>query len=102
VASVAPVRSFGESIPSRTTRAAPPEVVPEMMRSARPSDWTKPLIDGLGPTKLASIPPENSASITSVPELNVRNSISTSGPSALANRSCSTPTIAGAWVRFGR
>ena len=89
-------------MPSATTSEAPPDVVPETMRKAAPLDWAKPLIAGLGPMKLASRLPANSASTTSVPELNVCSSSSTLGPSASSNNPLSTPMIAGAWVTFGK
>ena len=57
---------------------------------------------GLGPMKLASRAPENIASVTSVPELNVLSSSVTSGPRASSNRPVSTPMMAGACVTFGK
>ncbi len=72
------------------------------MRRASPSDWAKPLIAGLGPMKLASMASANSASMASVPELNVTSSRLTPGPSASAKMPSSTPMMAGAWVTFGK
>ena len=48
-----------------------PTSCPSTMRSASPSDWAKPLIAGLGPMNVASMAPENRASIASVPALKV-------------------------------
>jgi hypothetical protein len=39
VAIFAPARSAGDSMPSRTTSEAPPEVVPDTMRIASPFDF---------------------------------------------------------------
>ena len=44
-----PATRSGKSMSSRTTRAAPPECVPDTMRMASPSDWAKALIAGVGP-----------------------------------------------------
>jgi hypothetical protein len=46
---VVPSRSPGASMLSRTTRDAPPEVVPATIRN-RSSDWLYPLMAGLGPS----------------------------------------------------
>ena len=46
----------GESMPSRTTRNAPPEVLPDTMRMASPSDWAKALMAGFGPIRVMSRP----------------------------------------------
>ncbi len=97
-----PARSSGESIPSATTRLAPPEVVPATIRNASPSDWANPLIAGLGPMNVASIAPDSSASIASPPALKCETSSVTFGPRASAKTPLSTPTIAGAWVTFGK
>ena len=102
VASVVPARSAGVSMPSRTTSEAPPDVVPATIRRAAPSDLAYPLIAGFGPMKLASIAPENSASMTSVPELKVDVSSEAVEPSASWNSPVSTPMIAGAWVTLGK
>ena len=45
----------GRVDPSGTTSEAPPEVVPDTMRSASPSDCGKPLIAGLGPMNVTSM-----------------------------------------------
>ena len=102
VASVLSFRSAGALMPSRTTSEAPPDVVPATMRSASPFDLAYPLIAGFGPMKLASRAPENIASMTSVPELNVVVSSFTDEPRASANVPSSTPMIAGACVTFGK
>ena len=49
VASVAPARSAGASMPSRTTSDAPPEVVPETMRNASPPELGVPVDRRVGP-----------------------------------------------------
>ena len=97
-----PARSSGESIPSATTRLAPPEVVPATIRSASPFDWAKPLIAGLGPMNVASIAPESSASIASPPALKLRDLQRHVRAEGLGEGPVSTPTIAGAWVTFGK
>ena len=63
------------SMPSRTTSEAPPDVVPATMRRASPSDCEYPLMAGLGPMNDMSMASANSASIASVPELNVVSSM---------------------------
>ena len=57
---------------------------------------------GLGPMNDMSMASANSASIASVPELNVVSSIVTLSPTAASKRPSSTPMIAGAWVTFGK
>jgi len=66
-----PSRSSTDWISGFTTRAAPPEVVPETIRTASPSVWAKALIAGLGPMNVASRPSARSASPASVPESKV-------------------------------
>ena len=44
-----PARSAAESMPSRTTSAAPPVAAPAMIRAEAPADWMNVLIDGFGP-----------------------------------------------------
>ena len=57
---------------------------------------------GFGPMNAASMASAFSASTASGPALNVAPFRVTSAPSALANRPCSNPTRAGAWVTFGK
>ena len=71
VAMILPIRSWDVSMPSRTTSWAPPDVAPEINRSASPSDSVKPLIVGPGPMNPMSIEPPSSAPISSGPALNV-------------------------------
>lgn len=73
-----------------------------MMCSAWPCDCAHPLMAGLGPTKVASTAPENSASIASPPALKVWVVSVTSSPRCSAKVPFSTPTSAGAWVMFGK
>ena len=72
-----------------------------MIRTA-PFDFAYALIAGLGPMYVASIAPESSASEADEPALNVAVSSVTLGPRFLAKRPLSTPTIAVAWVMFGK
>ena len=102
VAMVVPARSAGDVISGFTTRNAPPDVAPDTMRSASPSDLAKPLIAGLGPMYVASMASANSASTASPPALNVDVSSVTLSPSASARMPFSTPTSAVAWVTFGK
>ena len=57
---------------------------------------------GFGPMYVASIAPEKSASIAAGPALNVLVSSLTLAPSFSAKMPFSTPTIAVAWVMFGK
>ena len=102
VAIVVPARSAGDVISGFTTRNAPPDVAPDTMRSASPSDLAKPLIAGFGPMYVASMASANRASTASPPALNVDVSSVTSSPSASARMPLSTPTSAVAWVTFGK
>ena len=72
-----------------TTRDAPPDVLPDTMRIASPSDWAKALIAGFGPMKDMSSAPANNASTASGPALNVLGSSFVS-PSFCSNSPCST------------
>ena len=89
-------------MPSLTTRKAPPEVAPDTMRMAWPLDLMNALMAGLGPMKLASMAFEKSASVASGPALKVCGSSVTFDPSAWANVPLAMPTIAVAWVTFGK
>ena len=96
-----PLSCAADVIVGATTSAAPPEVAPEMMRIASPCDLANALIAGFGPMYVASIAPERSASTAAGPALNVCV-FRVSAPRALAKMPFSTPTIAVAWVTFGK
>jgi hypothetical protein len=84
-----------------TTRPAPPDVLPAMIRSAEPLLWAQPVMAGFGPMYVASMAPENSASIADGPALNVLVSRAMS-PSSSAKILFWTPTRAGAWVMLAK
>ena len=85
-----------------TTRYAPPDVAPAMIRIAAPLDLAKALIAGFGPMNVASIAPLRSAYDAAGPALKDETSNVTPGPRALAKMPLSTPTIADAWVTLGK
>ncbi len=101
VARVFPAKSSTDWMSSLTTSAAPPDVVPAMIRTASPSDCAKALIAGLGPMNVMSMAPLNIASTASVPALKVAVSSATS-PSSSWMKPFSTPTMAGAWVTLAK
>ena len=80
VATFWPFRSAAELMVGLTTSEAPPEVAPATMRRASPFDFTKPLMVGLGPMKVASMAPENRASVAAPPALKIEVFRSTLGP----------------------
>ena len=84
VATFWPFRSAALLMLGLTTRAAPPEVAPAMIRRASPFDFTKALIVGLGPMKVASMAPENRASVAAPPALKIEGCRVTLGPSLSA------------------
>ena len=99
---VLPARSSGDSMPSLTTRAAPPEVVPATMRTASPSVWAKALMAGLGPMNVASMPSASRASPASVPESKVLYSTVAVPSRAVSKKPSWTAATAGPWVTFGK
>src|SRR5690242_965200 len=70
LASFVPLSWLGLVIEGFTTRNAPPDASPEMILIAVPCDFCHALIAGLGPTYVASRPPERSAFTASGPALN--------------------------------
>ncbi len=76
-------------------------MAPATIRIASPFDFTKALMAGLGPMKLASRPSEKIASIAWGPALNVWVWRSTS-PRCFSKKPFSSPIIDGACVMFGK
>src|SRR5712691_6869019 len=66
---VLPSRPAADVISGLTTRYAPPDVAPAMIRIAAPLDLAKALIAGFGPMNVASIAPFRSASDAAGPAL---------------------------------
>ena len=102
VATFLPFRSAALLIFGLTTSAAPAEVAPATMRIASPFDLEKALMAGLGPMKVASMAPENRASVAAPPALKSVVFRLTSGPSLSAKIPFSTPAMAEAWVTLGK
>ena len=96
-----PRRSAAVLISGRTTRNAPPEVDPEMTRTASPLDCEKALMAGLGPMKVMSIASANMASMAWVPELKGVTSMVALGSSLVSGPPSASSTRPGAWVMFG-
>src|SRR6266550_2444262 len=101
-ATVLPRRTAADVISGLTTRYAPPDVAPAMIRIAAPLDLAKALIAGFGPMNVASIAPFRSASDAAGPALKDETVNVTPGPRAFWMIPLSTPTIAVAWVMFGK
>src|SRR5205085_11687530 len=101
-ASFLPLRSATLVIDGFTTRKAPPDVAPEMMRIACPCDLMYALIAGFGPMDAASSAPANSAVTSSGPAVYVLVFKVTFEPRSFWKMPWSTPTIADACVRFGK
>ena len=83
-------------MPSRTTRKAPPEVLPETIRMAAPSDWAKALMAGFGPMRVMSRASAKMASTASGPALKLLVSIVTLSPTLSAKHPPRSPMIPGA------
>ena len=82
-------------MPSRTTRKAPPEVLPDTMRMASPSDWAKALMAGFGPMSVMSSASAKSASTASGPALKVLVSMVTLSPALLLEQAAEVADDAG-------
>ena len=85
-----------------TTRNAPPDAAPAMMRDAAPCDCANAFTAGFGPTYAMSSAPENSASTAAGPALKIAVCRSTFLPSFLAKIPPSSPTSAGACVTLSK
>ena len=96
-----PLRSAALAISGLTTRKAPPEVEPEMTRTASPFDFANALMAGLGPMYVMSSASANIASTAGVPELKGVIWMSALGRSFLRGPSSARATRPGACVMLG-